>query len=80
MPSNTVLIVGCGNSALSENMYDNGLQNLINIDISDVVIKQMTDRHKIGRPNMTFQKMDATQVRCMCFCSFKMKAWEYLSQ
>uniref|UniRef100_A0A0B6ZBE2 Methyltransferase domain-containing protein n=1 Tax=Arion vulgaris TaxID=1028688 RepID=A0A0B6ZBE2_9EUPU len=61
-PSNTVLVVGCGNSALSENMYDNGLQNLTNIDISDVVIQQMTDRHRSRRPNMKFQKVDVTQM------------------
>ncbi|XP_005103862.1 eEF1A lysine and N-terminal methyltransferase [Aplysia californica] len=61
-PSNLVLVVGCGNSALSENMYDNGLQNLVNIDISDVVIRQMTDRHKVKRPKMTFEKVDVTQM------------------
>ena len=61
-PSNTCLVVGCGNSALSENMYDNGLQNLINIDISDVVIRQMSDRHRVKRPKMTFEKMDVTSV------------------
>ncbi|GFR89168.1 methyltransferase-like protein 13 [Elysia marginata] len=61
-PSNTVLVVGCGNSALSENMYDNGLQNLVNIDISDVVIRQMFDRHRVNRPKMTFEKMDVTAM------------------
>ncbi|CAL1541569.1 unnamed protein product [Lymnaea stagnalis] len=61
-PSNSVLVVGCGNSALSENMYDNGLQNLVNIDISEVVIRQMTERHKLKRPNMTFEKVDVTQM------------------
>ncbi|KAK3697598.1 hypothetical protein RRG08_033328 [Elysia crispata] len=61
-PSNTVLVVGCGNSALSENMYDNGLQNLVNIDISDIVIRQMSDRHRVKRPKMTFEKMDVTAM------------------
>ncbi|GFO39899.1 methyltransferase-like protein 13 [Plakobranchus ocellatus] len=61
-PANTVLVVGCGNSALSENMYDNGLQNLVNIDISDVVIRQMADRHRVKRFNMTFEKVDVTEM------------------
>ncbi|KAH9503388.1 eEF1A lysine and N-terminal methyltransferase [Bulinus truncatus] len=61
-PSNIVLIVGCGNSALSENMYDNGLQNLVNIDISDIVIRQMTERHKQKRSNMIFEKVDVTEM------------------
>ncbi|CAG5116730.1 unnamed protein product [Candidula unifasciata] len=61
-PANLVLIVGCGNSALSENMYDNGLQHLFNIDISDIVIQQMTDRHKSKRPKMVFHKMDVTEM------------------
>ncbi|RUS69879.1 hypothetical protein EGW08_022356, partial [Elysia chlorotica] len=61
-PSNTVLVVGCGNSALSENMYDNGLQNLVNIDISDVVIRQMSDRHREKRPKMEFTRMDVTAM------------------
>ncbi|BFZ20867.1 hypothetical protein BsWGS_23906 [Bradybaena similaris] len=61
-PANVALIVGCGNSSLSENMYDNGLQNLINIDISDIVIQQMVDRHKHKRPKMVFQKMDVTKM------------------
>ena len=36
-----ILIVGCGNALMSEDMYDDGYHNLYNIDISDIVIKQM---------------------------------------
>lgn len=36
-----ILIIGCGNAPLSEDMYDDGYQNIFNIDISSVVIKQM---------------------------------------
>ncbi|KAI8779458.1 methyltransferase-like protein 13 [Biomphalaria glabrata] len=61
-PSNIVLVVGCGNSALSETMYDNGLQKLVNIDISDTVIRQMSERNKQKRPNMVFEKVDVTQM------------------
>ena len=31
-------MVGCGNSRLSERMYNDDYKNILNIDISDVVI------------------------------------------
>merc|ERR1712070_79338 len=37
-----VLMVGCGNSRLSEEMYEDNIKDITNIDISDVVIKDMT--------------------------------------
>ena len=40
-PEHRFLQVGCGNSVLSEQMYDAGYVNITNIDISGVVIKQM---------------------------------------
>lgn len=33
-----ILILGCGNSEFSENLYDDGFQNLVNVDISSVCI------------------------------------------
>ena len=55
-------MVGCGNSRLSEDMYDVGYHNITNIDISDTVIRQMTERNGKKREEMTFEKMDVTQV------------------
>jgi len=34
-----ILNLGCGNSELSEEMYDDGYLNIVNIDISPVVIE-----------------------------------------
>jgi 2-polyprenyl-3-methyl-5-hydroxy-6-metoxy-1,4-benzoquinol methylase len=31
-------MIGCGNSKLSQQMYDEGYKNIINIDISPTVI------------------------------------------
>jgi SAM-dependent methyltransferase len=57
-----VLVTGCGNSRLSEDLYDIGYHSITNIDISDVVIKQMTDRNEEKRPNLTFAKMDVLKM------------------
>ncbi|KAG8436673.1 hypothetical protein GDO86_007676 [Hymenochirus boettgeri] len=61
-PKDKVLVVGCGNSELSEKLYDAGCQKITNIDVSEVVIRQMKDRNSSQRPHMIFQLMDATQT------------------
>ncbi|XP_059840806.1 eEF1A lysine and N-terminal methyltransferase isoform X1 [Hypanus sabinus] len=61
-PKEKVLVVGCGNSELSEQMYDVGYQNITNIDISEVVIGHMKERNAALRPAMAFTKMDMMQM------------------
>ncbi|XP_064450393.1 eEF1A lysine and N-terminal methyltransferase isoform X2 [Mirounga angustirostris] len=61
-PREKVLVIGCGNSELSEQLYDVGIQDIVNIDISEVVIKQMKERNASRRPQMSFLKMDMTQM------------------
>lgn len=56
-----LLMIGCGNSTLSEKMYDNGMKNITNIDISNVVIQQMTAKN-LNRKEMKFLKMDMLNV------------------
>ena len=56
-----ILIIGCGNAPLSEDMYDDGYELIHNIDISSVVIKQMRERNK-ERIKMTYEVMDCTQM------------------
>lgn len=53
-----ILHVGCGNSCLTEEMYDEGYRNIINIDNSPVVITQMIERN-MDRPEMLWLEMDA---------------------
>lgn len=48
-----ILNIGAGNSRLSEEMYDEGYQNITNIDISLSVVKYMEDKLKTKCPNMT---------------------------
>lgn len=33
-----ILVLGCGNAEFSEDLYDDGYTNVVNIDISSVVI------------------------------------------
>ncbi|XP_053805805.1 eEF1A lysine and N-terminal methyltransferase isoform X2 [Vidua chalybeata] len=58
-----VLVVGCGNSELSEQMYDVGMcQDIVNIDVSDAVIRQMRERSASTRPRMSYLLMDMLQM------------------
>jgi len=56
------LIVGCGNSDLSENMYDDGFTNQISIDYSEVVIQKMVESLK-DKPSIKFETMDCRDLR-----------------
>jgi len=42
-------------------MYDVGIKNIVNIDLSNVVIQQMNAKNK-HRKDMQFLKMDMLQV------------------
>ncbi|XP_015604537.1 methyltransferase-like protein 13 [Cephus cinctus] len=57
-----ILVVGCGNSTLSMVLYDVGYRNITNIDISQVVIKQMLDMNRTRRPDLIYERMDATEM------------------
>ena len=57
-----ILVLGCGNAEFSEDLYDAGYHNVINIDISSVVIGQMNERNKDKRPQMVFQVGDVTNM------------------
>ena len=54
-----VLMVGCGNSKLSGQMFKNGYSNVMNIDISPSVIAQMKEQF----PDLVWQVMDATDLQ-----------------
>jgi len=51
-PEYEILNVGCGNSKISEEMYNDGYENITNIDISAAVIKHMNDLYKEKIPSM----------------------------
>lgn len=51
-------MAGCGNSKLSEELYDAGFKHIDNIDISSIAIRQMKSKHQISRKEMTFTEMN----------------------
>lgn len=55
-------MVGCGNSELSEQLYDVGYHHLTNIDISETVVSHMNQRNAQRRPDLIFEQVDATQT------------------
>jgi ubiquinone/menaquinone biosynthesis C-methylase UbiE len=57
-----ILVPGCGNSAMSGQMYDDGYQNISNVDFSPVVIANMSARHITQQ--MTWEVMD---IKAMTF-------------
>ena len=45
-----ILNLGCGNSVIAESLYDSGLTDIYNIDISPVCIDAMQERNEQLRP------------------------------
>lgn len=59
---NKILMVGCGNSKLSDELYDAGFHKIENVDISEVVIRQMSSKNKERRPLMNYHVMDMLEM------------------
>ena len=58
-----LLVPGCGNSRLSEHLYDAGHTAITNIDFSKVVISDMLRRNVRDRPLMRWRIMDMTAMQ-----------------
>lgn len=56
-PTHKVLMTGAGNSRLSEELYENQVKNITNIDISEVCVNHMKNKHE-DKQEMQWQKMD----------------------
>ena len=58
-----VLNLGCGNSILVEDMYDEGYKQVWNMDISEVCIHQMHNRNLKARPELKWDVMDCRDLK-----------------
>ena len=61
-PDFQILNIGCGNSLLAEEMYDDGYQHLTNIDFSKIVIDQMQEMYKEKIPSLKFEEVDIKKM------------------
>ncbi|XP_076945375.1 uncharacterized protein LOC143616430 [Bidens hawaiensis] len=64
-----ILVVGCGNSAFSEGMSMDGYTDIVNIDISSVVVEEMQKKYS-GSPHMKYIEMDVRDMKAFESSSF----------
>ncbi|CAM9929821.1 unnamed protein product, partial [Ectocarpus fasciculatus] len=57
-----ILVIGCGNSNFSAELYDDGFEEIENVDFSDPVIAEMHRSHSGVRPKMSWTVMDVTDM------------------
>ncbi|CEP16565.1 hypothetical protein [Parasitella parasitica] len=57
-----ILMLGCGNSTLGEDMYNDGYKNITNIDYSKTVIDNMKERCA-DKPEMNWLEMDIRDLK-----------------
>lgn len=60
-PAHNILVVGAGNSRLSEEMYDEGFNTITNIDTSIVATKAMQEKYK-DKEGLIYSQMDVRQM------------------
>jgi SAM-dependent methyltransferase len=68
--SDCILIVGCGNSSFSADLFDAGYKNITSIDYSANVISRMTNKYKESRPTLLWHVMDMTEMSSIANDSF----------
>lgn len=55
-----ILVIGCGSSRLTEDLYASEYTSIANIDFSETVIKQMQERHS-EKTTLTWEVMDVSE-------------------
>jgi SAM-dependent methyltransferase len=61
LPHHRIILVGCGNSTFGEGMVDDGYEDVVNIDISSVVIQSMQNKYS-NRPQLKYLVMDVRDM------------------
>ncbi|KAH9849951.1 S-adenosyl-L-methionine-dependent methyltransferase [Lenzites betulinus] len=61
--SSRILMLGCGNSTLSQDMYDDEYKNIVNTDYSGILIEKMRHKHAQTRPEMEWHEMDIRDLK-----------------
>ena len=58
----SILVPGCGNSALSAQLYDTGRTKITNFDFSPTCVREMLSANVRERPDMRWLVMDMTKM------------------
>lgn len=53
-----ILMLGCGNSSFSADLYDNSYTSIVNVDFSEALIDSMRTQNLGARPLMSWEVMD----------------------
>ena len=61
--TSTILNIGCGNSKLAEEMYEDGYTSITSVDISDIVIEQMQEYYREKVPALKFLHSDIRNMK-----------------
>jgi ubiquinone/menaquinone biosynthesis C-methylase UbiE len=61
LPSDRALVLGCGNSPMSQEMLESGFPTVVSIDISPSVIAQLQEKHQ-NQPRLEWYMMDCTKM------------------
>ena len=61
--NDNILHIGCGNSRLPETLSDEGYEKITNIDFSQKVIEQISERYQKYYPKMKFKVMDILNMK-----------------
>lgn len=57
-----ILMLGCGNSDMSELMYKDGFEQIVNIDISEQLMQGLRDKQEAAMPKMQWLYMNASAM------------------
>uniref|UniRef100_A0A915MY68 Methyltransferase domain-containing protein n=1 Tax=Meloidogyne javanica TaxID=6303 RepID=A0A915MY68_MELJA len=57
-----ILQIGCGNSSLADDLYDNGYRNILSIDTDQNVIDKQNKKNLENRPTLKFKNCSATNI------------------
>ncbi|CAN6212572.1 unnamed protein product, partial [Urochloa humidicola] len=60
-PASRLLMIGCGSALMSEDMVSDGYAEIVNIDISSVVIEMMRKKY-FNIPQLQYLRMDARDM------------------
>ena len=60
--AHVALNLGCGNSPMSQEMLDSGIEKVVSVDISQTVIQQMRKKYE-GNEKLEWEVMDCTDLK-----------------